>query len=106
MAAKSSYDFINSIGVNTHFGFDYSNYHTHWEDICFPGLLKLGVKHIRDGNYYSPGAERHYLEVGRRTNEIALYKPNDSPVPYKSVSDQHELTFDLDERLLLIRIQR
>ena len=62
VSAASSYNFVNSIGVNTHFGFDYSNYHHKW-DICRNRLLDLGVKHIRDGNYCSPLAEEHFLEI-------------------------------------------
>lgn len=57
-----AWDFINSIGVNTHFGY-YDTQYGRYEEVLKPRLLELGVKHIRDGTY-NDDVVRKYKEVG------------------------------------------
>ncbi len=46
--AKPAYDFIHSIGLNTHFGFPSYRYFTEYGPVA-DALYEVGVKHIRDG---------------------------------------------------------
>lgn len=49
--ARRAGDFVNSIGVNTHFGYGDTNYNL-YEERLKPRLLELGVRHIReDGRF-------------------------------------------------------
>jgi hypothetical protein len=59
---QKSFDFVNSIGVNTHFGYRDSQYHL-YDEVLKPRLLELGVKHIRDGTYNADVVEK-YKDVG------------------------------------------
>lgn len=59
---RRAYDFVNSIGVNTHFGY-YDTQYGLYEEVLRPRLLELGVKHIRDGTFNADVA-RKYREVG------------------------------------------
>lgn len=47
--AKAAYRFLDTVGVNTHFGFKWTNYATQYQQ-AKARLLELGVKHIRDGS--------------------------------------------------------
>ena len=52
--AKRADDFVDSIGVNTHLQFTDTVYRN-FEDLIEPKLVKLGVRHLRDGAYTSKG---------------------------------------------------
>lgn len=89
--AKSAYDFVNSIGVNTHFGFYDSNYWLKWDEIAFPRLKELGVKHIRDGyGYRVPVGEERFIEAGKAGIKLLLSATTDTPA---------QLTLKLDALL-------
>ncbi|MCD7972213.1 MAG: hypothetical protein LUG18_06035 [Candidatus Azobacteroides sp.] len=78
--AKSAFDFVNSIGVNTHFGFYETNYWDKWEEITFPRLKELGVKHIRDGyGYRVPLGEERFIEAGKAGIKLLLSVTTDTP---------------------------
>lgn len=47
--ARSADSFVDSIGVNTHLFYQSSVYYQRYDDLIEPKLLKLGVRHIRDG---------------------------------------------------------
>lgn len=63
-------DFVNSIGVNTHFGY-YDTTYGLYEKVLCPRLLELGVKHIRDGTFNADVA-RKYREVGQAGIRLLL----------------------------------
>lgn len=63
-------DFVNSIGVNTHFGY-YDTQYGLYEEVLRPRLLELGVKHIRDGTFNADVA-RKYREVGKSGIRLLL----------------------------------
>ncbi|MDR2954527.1 MAG: hypothetical protein LBV43_05555 [Prevotella sp.] len=69
MPAKA-YDFINSIGVNTHFGYYDTNYKL-YEERLRPRLIELGVKHIRDGTYDLKVVEK-YKDIGNQGIRLLL----------------------------------
>lgn len=78
--ARSAYDFVNSIGVNTHFGFYETNYWDKWDEITFPRLKELGVKHIRDGyGYRIPEGEERFIEAGKAGVKLLLSMATDTP---------------------------
>ena len=66
-------DFVNSIGVNTHFGYAWSNYNL-YEDRLKPRLLELGVKHIREDvrNNWTPEVIAKFKEVGQHGIKILM----------------------------------
>lgn len=70
--AVNSYSFVNSIGVNTHFGFLYTNYYHKWDEVVYPRLKESGIKHIRDGNGYCAIAEDHYKMIGETGVKLLL----------------------------------
>ena len=80
IAKKSScaYDFVNSIGVNTHFGY-YDTQYGRYEEVLKPRLLELGVKHIRDGTY-NDDVLRKYQEVGENGIRLLLITSADKAV--------------------------
>lgn len=65
VSAVRAHDFINSIGVNTHFGFWYSSYADRWEDVLKPRLIESGIKHIRDGYGYRDIARERFQIIGQ-----------------------------------------
>lgn len=73
-----AWDFINSIGVNTHFGY-YDTQYGNYEDILKPRLLELGVKHIRDGTY-NDDVLRKYKEIGESGIRLLLITPSEKAV--------------------------
>ncbi len=73
-----AYDFINSIGINTHFGY-YDTQYGRYEEILKPRLLELGVKHIRDGTY-NDDVLRKYKEVGESGVRLLLITSSDKAV--------------------------
>lgn len=78
--ARNAYDFINSIGVNTHVGFYQSNYWLKWNEIALPRLKELGVKHIRDGyGYRVPVGEERFVEAGKAGIKLLLSIATDTP---------------------------
>lgn len=86
--AKSAYDFINSIGVNTHFGFYETNYWEKWDEITFPRLKELGVKHIRDGyGYRVPIGEQRFIEAGKAGIKLLLSAATNTPEELKPKLD-------------------
>ena len=84
--ARRASDFVNSIGVNTHFGY-YDTTYGKYEEILKPRLLELGVKHIRDGTYNDDVA-RKYREVGQAGIRLLLITSSDRAVGQaKSIGD-------------------
>lgn len=80
VAARNAYDFVNSIGVNTHFGFYETNYWDKWDEITLPRLKELGVKHIRDGyGYRVPVGENRFIEAGKAGIKLLLSAAVDTP---------------------------
>lgn len=73
-----AWDFINSIGVNTHFGY-YDTQYGRYEEVLKPRLLELGIKHIRDGTY-NDDVLRKYKEVGESGIRLLLIAPSDKAV--------------------------
>lgn len=67
---RRTYDFVNSIGVNTHFGY-YDTQYGFYEEVLRPRLLELGVKHIRDGTFNDDVA-RKYRDVGESGVRLLL----------------------------------
>ena len=67
---RRAYDFVNSIGVNTHFGY-YDTQYGLYEEVLRPRLLELGVKHIRDGTFNDDVA-RKYRDVGESGVRLLL----------------------------------
>ena len=67
---RRAFDFVNSIGVNTHFGY-YDTTYGLYEKVLRPRLLELGVKHIRDGTFNADVA-RKYREVGQAGIRLLL----------------------------------
>lgn len=65
-----AWDFINSVGVNTHFGY-YDTQYARYEEILKPRLLESGIKHIRDGTY-NEDVVRKYKEVGKAGVRLLL----------------------------------
>ena len=58
--AKRADSFVDSIGVNTHLHFDDTVYKK-FDSLIGPKLVKLGVRHLRDGAYTSKGhGENHF----------------------------------------------
>lgn len=79
-------DFVNSIGVNTHFGY-YDTTYGKYEQILKPRLLELGVKHIRDGTY-NQDVVRKYREVGQAGVRLLLITSSDRAVSQaKAIGD-------------------
>lgn len=79
-------DFVNSIGVNTHFGY-YDTTYGKYEQILKPRLLELGVKHIRDGTY-NQDVVRKYREVGQAGIRLLLITSSDRAVSQaKAIGD-------------------
>lgn len=79
-------DFVNSIGVNTHFGY-YDTTYGKYEQILKPRLLELGVKHIRDGTY-NQDVVRKYREVGQAGVRLLLITSSDRAVSQaKTIGD-------------------
>lgn len=79
-------DFVNSIGVNTHFGY-YDTTYGKYEQILKPRLLELGVKHIRDGTY-NQDVVRKYREVGQAGIRLLLITSSDRAVSQaKTIGD-------------------
>lgn len=79
-------DFVNSIGVNTHFGY-YDTTYGMYEQILKPRLLELGVKHIRDGTY-NQDVVRKYREVGQAGVRLLLITSSDRAVSQaKTIGD-------------------
>ena len=76
--SRRASDFVNSIGVNTHFGY-YDTTYGKYEEILKPRLLELGVKHIRDGTYNDDVA-RKYREVGQAGIKLLLITSSDRAV--------------------------
>lgn len=70
MMPRRACDFVNSIGVNTHFGY-YDTQYGLYEEVLRPRLLELGVKHIRDGTFNADVA-RKYREVGQSGVRLLL----------------------------------
>ena len=82
--ARSAYDFVNSIGINTHFGFYETNYWDKWNEITFPRLKELGVKHIRDGyGYRVPVGQARFIEAGQAGIKLLLSVATDTPEQLK-----------------------
>ena len=79
-------DFVNSIGVNTHFGY-YDTTYGKYEQILKLRLLELGVKHIRDGTY-NQDVVRKYREVGQAGIRLLLITSSDRAVSQaKAIGD-------------------
>ena len=57
--AKRADDFVDSIGVNTHLQFTDTVYRN-FDTLIEPKLVKLGVRHVRDGAYTSKGHSRNH----------------------------------------------
>ena len=76
--SSRAYDFVNSIGVNTHFGY-YDTQYGRYEEVLKPRLLELGVKHIRDGTY-NDDVLRKYREVGEKGVRLLLITSADKAV--------------------------
>jgi len=86
--AHSAYDFVNSIGVNTHFGFYETNYWDKWDEITFPRLKELGVKHIRDGyGYRVPVGQDRFIQAGQTGIKLLLSAATDTPDQLKPKID-------------------
>lgn len=62
--AKAAFTFLDTVGVNTHFGFKWTNYATQYQQ-AKARLLELGVRHIRDGS----GAAADY-KAGQTSSNI------------------------------------
>ena len=73
-----AYDFTNSIGVNTHLAFDNTNYWQKWDEIAFPRLKEIGIKHIRDGSIYIPKAEERFIDAGKAGFKLLLIATSES----------------------------
>ena len=73
-----AYDFVNSIGVNTHFGY-YDTQYGRYEEILKPRLIELGVKHIRDGTYNADVVHK-YKEMGEQGIRLLLITSSDKAV--------------------------
>ena len=79
-------DFVNSIGVNIHFGY-YDTTYGKYEQILKPRLLELGVKHIRDGTY-NQDVVRKYRDVGQAGVRLLLITSSDRAVSQaKAIGD-------------------
>ena len=86
--ARSAYDFVNSIGINTHFGFYETNYWDRWNDLTFPRLKELGVKHIRDGyGYRVPLGQARFIEAGQAGIKLLLSVTTDTPTQLRPKLD-------------------
>lgn len=77
--AKKYHDFINSIGINTHLGFDHTNYWLKWDEIALPRLKEIGIKHIRDGSIYVPKTEERVIELGKIGVKLLLIATENEP---------------------------
>lgn len=73
-----AYDFIQSIGINTHFGY-YDTQYRHYEKVLKKRLLELGVKHIRDGTYNNDVLQK-YKDIGENGVRLLLITPHDKAV--------------------------
>jgi len=50
---QKAFDYYNEVGVCIHLSWDTSIYYTHFDDIIYPALQKLGIKNIRTPLPYS-----------------------------------------------------
>ena len=70
--AASSFDFVNSIGVNSHIGYPWTNYHRKWE-MFFALLKESGIKHIRDGyGIFTDIEKERFIAVGEAGIKLLL----------------------------------
>jgi hypothetical protein len=70
--AQPAYNFVNSVGLSTYFGWPESPYRTSYAEVK-ARLAELGVRHVRDGasNWWATSALRDlYLTLGVRTLAI------------------------------------
>ena len=96
---RRAYDFVNSIGVNTHFGY-YDTQYGLYEEVLRPRLLELGVKHIRDGTFNDDVA-RKYVVPPETVDLACLFVPSEA-VYTQICADEPELVSYAAEKHVLI----
>jgi hypothetical protein len=98
--ARPSDDFVDSVGVNLHLGYEGTVYDSAFERVVEPALIASGIRHVRDGVYTAPGAGAHdffyqrcraLAAAGIRFNLITAMKTiRSDPTDYARLPDVYQ----------------